>query len=75
MDMEHKSWSVTRFYPNLSNQVIVFATSDDLANGLYDELKESEVLGLQLLIEETTENSVLVSNKKLDLFFGGNTNA
>ena len=75
MDMEHKSWSVTRFYPNLSNQVIVFATSDDLANGLYDELKESEVLGLQLLIEETTENSVQVSNKKLDLFFGGNTNA
>ena len=75
MDMEHKSWSVTRFYPNLSNQVIVFATSDDLANGLYDELKESEILGLQLLIEETTENSVQVSNKKLDLFFGGNTNA
>ena len=75
MDMEHKSWSVTRFYPKLSNQVIVFATSDDLANGLYNELIDSEILGLQLLIEETTENSVQVSNKKLDLFFGGNTNA
>ena len=26
-------------------------------------------------LEEKTENSVQVSNKKLDLFFGGNTNA
>ena len=71
MDIEHKGWSVTRFYPNLSNQVIVFATSDDLANGLYDELIESKVLGLQLLITETTENSVEVNEQKLDIFFGG----
>ena len=71
MDIQHKGWSVTRFYPNLSNQVIVFATSDDLANGLYDELIESEVLGLQLLITETTENSVKVNEKKLGVFFGG----
>jgi len=71
MDIEHKGWSVTRFYPNLSNQVIVFATSDDLANGLYNELIESKVLGLQLLITETTENSVKVNEQKLDVFFGG----
>jgi DNA sulfur modification protein DndD len=71
MDIEHKSWSVTRFYPNLSNQVVVFATSDDLANGLYDELIESKVLGNQLLIKETTENSVEVSSQELGTFFGG----
>ena len=33
MDSEHKSWSVTRFYPQLSQQVVVLATSDDLAGG------------------------------------------
>ena len=71
MDIQHKGWSVTRFYPNLSNQVIVFATSDDLANGLYDELIESKVLGLQLLITETTDNSVEVNEQKLGAFFGG----
>ena len=31
MDKEHKGWSVTRFYPQLSHQVIVLTTSDDLA--------------------------------------------
>lgn len=71
MDIQHKGWSVTRFYPNLSNQVIVFATSDDLANGLYDELIDSNVLGLQLLITETTENSVEINEQKLGVFFGG----
>ena len=71
MDIEHKGWSVTRFYPELSNQVVVFATSDDLANGLYEELIESKVLGTQLLIRETTENSVEISSQELGTFFGG----
>tara|TARA_B100001142_G_scaffold329674_1_gene393865 strand:- start:614 stop:2494 length:1881 start_codon:yes stop_codon:yes gene_type:complete len=71
MDMEHKGWSVTRFYPNLSNQVVVFATSDDLANGLYDELIDSKVMGVQLLIKESTENSVEISSQELGTFFGG----
>ena len=71
MDIEHKGWSVTRFYPSLSNQVIVFATSDDLANGLYDELIDSKVLGLQLLISETSENSVEINQQQLGVFFGG----
>ena len=71
MDMEHKGWSVTRFYPNLSNQVVVFATSDDLANGLYDELIESKVMGVQLLIKESTENSVEILSQELSTFFGG----
>ena len=31
--------SVTKFYPQLSHQVIVLATSDDLAGGLYQELQ------------------------------------
>ena len=69
--MEHKGWSVTRFYPNLSNQVVVFATSDDLANGLYDELIESKVMGVQLLIKESTENSVEILSQELSTFFGG----
>ncbi len=71
MDIEHKGWSVTRFYPNLSNQVVVFATSDDLANGLYNELMESSVLGIQLLIKESTENSVEICSQELGTFFGG----
>ena len=71
MDIEHKGWSVTRFYPSLSNQVIVFATSDDLANGLYNELIDSKVLGLQLLISETSENSVEINQQQLGVFFGG----
>ena len=45
MDRRHKTWSVTKFYPQLSNQVIVFATSDDLADGLFEELEESGHLG------------------------------
>ena len=71
MDIEHKGWSVTRFYPSLSNQVIVFATSDDLANGLYNELIDSKVLGLQLLISEKSENSVEINQQQLGVFFGG----
>ena len=71
MDSVHKSWSVTRFYPQLSNQVIVFATSDDLAGGLFSELEESGVLGLQLLVQEVSDNSVEVVEANLDAFFGG----
>ena len=71
MDHEHKSWSITRFYPQLSNQVIVFATSDDLAGGLFEELLSSGVVGSQLKIRETTENSVEVITSDLSAFFGG----
>jgi DNA sulfur modification protein DndD len=71
MDSVHKSWSVTRFYPQLSNQVIVFATSDDLAGGLFSELEESGVLGPQLLVQEVSDNSVEVVEANLDAFFGG----
>ena len=71
MDSEHKSWSVTRFYPQLSNQVVVFATSDDLSGGLFEELQESDVLGTQLLVQEVSENSVEVVTSELGSFFGG----
>ncbi len=71
MDSEHKSWSVTRFYPELSNQVVVFATSDDLSGGLYEELLESNILGPQLLVQEVSENSVEVISSDLSSFFGG----
>ena len=71
MDSEHKSWSVTRFYPQLSNQVVVFATSDGLSGGLFEELQESDVLGAQLLVQETSENSVEVVTSELGSFFGG----
>ena len=71
MDRDHKGWSVTRFYPNLSHQVIVLATSDDLGDGLYDELVETGTLGLELKVDEATENSVKVSETNLAVFFGG----
>jgi len=71
MDSEHKNWSVTRFYPQLSNQVVVFATSDDLSGGLFEELSESDVIGAQLLVQETSENSVEVVSSDLESFFGG----
>ena len=71
MDRRHKGWSVTKFYPKLSNQVIVFATSDDLSDGLFEELEESGALGLQYLITEVSDNSVKVVNSNLSAFFGG----
>jgi len=71
MDKRHKGWSVTKFYPKLSNQVIVFATSDDLSDGLFEELEESGSLGLQYLITEVSDNSVKVVNSNLSAFFGG----
>tara|TARA_B100001250_G_scaffold280570_1_gene242897 strand:- start:1289 stop:3286 length:1998 start_codon:yes stop_codon:yes gene_type:complete len=71
MDSEHKSWSVTRFYPQLSQQVVVLATSDDLAGGLFEELEESGVLGAQILVQEISENSVEAITSDLGAFFGG----
>ena len=71
MDHEHKTWSITKFYPQLSNQVIVFATSDDLAGGLFEELLGSGAVGSQLMIRVTSENSVEVINSDLSAFFGG----
>ena len=70
MDRRHKGWSVTKFYPQLSNQVIVFATSDDLSDGLFEELSESGSLGLQHLISEVSDNSVKVAPTDLGSFFG-----
>ena len=69
MDREHKNWSITKFYPQLSNQVIVFATSDDLADGLFDELVKTGTLGSQLMIRETSDNSVEVVSSDLSAFF------
>jgi DNA sulfur modification protein DndD len=71
MDRDHKAWSVTRFYPELSHQVIVLATSDDLGDGLYHELVETGALGCELHIQEATENSVTVDEANLAAFFGG----
>lgn len=69
MDLEHKSWSVTKFYPMLSNQIIVLATSDDLAGGLYQELSDSGILNAGLIIEEISDNSVKISESNLEEFF------
>ena len=69
MDREHKNWSITKFYPQLSNQVIVFATSDDLAGGLFDELVKTGTLGSQLMIREVSDNSVEVVSMDLSAFF------
>ena len=70
MDKDHKGWSVTRFYPALSHQVIVLATSDDLGNGLYEELKQTNSLGCELHLKEKTENSVMIDETNLSNFFG-----
>ena len=69
MDREHKSWSITRFYPRLADQVIILATSDDLSNGLYDELRDSGAIGHEVLLEETSEHRVAASAMRLDSFF------
>lgn len=69
MDKEHKGWSVTKFYPQLSHQVIVLTTSDDLGNGLFDELKESDCIGSQILLEETGPATAKAVTKTLEEFF------
>ena len=69
MDKEHKGWSVTKFYPKLSHQVIVLTTSDDLSNGLFDELKEANCIGSQILLEETGPATAKAVTKTLEEFF------
>ena len=69
MDKEHKGWSVTKFYPQLSHQVIVLTTSDDLSNGLFDELKEANCIGSQILLEETGPATAKAIIKTLEEFF------
>ena len=69
MDKEHKGWSVTKFYPHLSHQVIVLTTSDDLSNGLFDELKASNCIGSQILLEETGPATAKAVTKTLEEFF------
>jgi len=69
MDKEHKGWSVTKFYPQLSHQVIVLTTSDDLSNGLFDELKEANCIGSQILLEETGPATAEAVTKTLEEFF------
>ena len=72
MDREHKQWSVKRFYPNLSHQTIILATSDDLADGLFEELADTGQVGLGLEISEVSNNSITINEEDLSIFFGGN---
>ncbi|MBS73019.1 MAG: hypothetical protein CMA91_02035, partial [Euryarchaeota archaeon] len=69
MDKDHKEWSVTRFYPKLSHQVIVLTTSDDLGDGLFDELKESDCIASQILLEETGPATAKAIHTGLEEFF------
>ena len=69
MDTRHKGYSVTKFYPNLSHQVIVLATSDDLAGGLHKELKAANALGQQVLLKEAGAAQVEVVVGDLNAFF------
>ena len=69
MDKEHKGWSVTRFYPKLAHQVIVLTTSDDLSDGLFDELKKANCIGAQILLEETGPATAKAVTKTLEEFF------
>lgn len=69
MDKEHKGWSVTKFYPKLSHQVIVLTTSDDLSDGLFDELKEANCIGSQILLEETGPATARAVTTTLEGFF------
>jgi DNA sulfur modification protein DndD len=69
MDTLHKGYSVTKFYPNLSHQVIVLATSDDLAGGLHKELKAANAFGQQVLLKEDGPARVSVVCGDLKSFF------
>ena len=70
MDSRHKGYSVRTFYPNLSHQVIVLATSDDLAGGLYTELRDSGDLAQQVLLQESNDsNEIEVIETNLETFF------
>ena len=69
MDIRHKGYSVTKFYPNLSHQVIVLATSDDLAGGLHMELKKANAFGEQVLLKEDGPARIKVITGDLKSFF------
>jgi DNA sulfur modification protein DndD len=69
MDKRHKGYSVTKFYPKLSHQVIVLATSDDLAGGLYEELKAANALGQEILLMESGDAEVELEVGSLAHFF------
>ena len=69
MDKEHKGWSVTNFYPQLSHQVIVLTTSDDLSDGLFEELIEANCVGTQILLEETGPATAIAKTTNLNDFF------
>ncbi|MBT7637276.1 MAG: hypothetical protein HN554_00005, partial [Euryarchaeota archaeon] len=69
MDIRHKGYSVTKFYPNLSHQVIVLATSDDLAGGLHKELKKANAFGQQVLLKENGPARIKVITGDLKSFF------
>ena len=60
-----------RFYPALSHQTIILTTSDDLADGLFDELLAQGSVGRGLHIQEISENSIRVEEADLRTFFGG----
>ena len=69
MDKRHKGYSVTKFYPQLSHQVIVLATSDDLAGGLYQELQSAQALGQEILLKESGDAEVELEVGSLADFF------
>ena len=69
MDKRHKGYSVTKFYPQLSHQVIVLATSDDLAGGLYQELQSAQALGQEILLKESGDAEVKLEVGSLADFF------
>ena len=69
MDKRHKGYSVTKFYPQLSHQVIVLATSDDLAGGLYQELQSAQTLGQEILLKESGNAEVELEVGSLADFF------
>ena len=56
-------------YPNLAHQTIILATSDDLADGLYEELAETGAVGRAVEIREASANRVQVVEANLATFF------
>ena len=70
MDKRHKGYSVKKFYPALSHQVIVLATSDDLAGGLYQELINANEIGCEILLKEKADAEIEIEIGTLSTFFG-----
>ena len=69
MDKRHKGFSVKKFYPALSHQVIVLATSDDLAGGLYQELIQANEIGCEILLKEKADAEIEIEIGGLSTFF------